>query len=240
MGGMLASLVIGYGLGPGLSAYAGDVLYVQVLDFVPLAQIVANPSGMLVTLTKHLLLNFGRVLAPIAVFMVLSLGGAWVRAKVRGEKLTVWPQNLGERRMIGGILLFCMFVILAGTQIIMPVRLGLVAYLGMVIMVAVLSRTWWQDLSAREMTLAGSGLAVVILAVIVVRGFLAWDFHERVGAVLDKIRETDVTEPFCVDMTQATQRLRTPANIFQQEETFVVRSTTSQVVYGKTVVYCAK
>lgn len=241
IGGMLCSMVIGYTLGPGVSGYASDPVYVVSYDYVTVAEVFSNFGGSVVRIVKHLVANFGRTLLPAILILGFGWCVAWGRAKLMKLKLEFLPESRGVRRMLIGILVFCMFCTLAGSQIIMPIRLCLPAYLGLTIVMVILFRHWWQQVKVgdRAMGWIGGVLVVMMLTVIGLRGFFAWDFHGRVGETFRAIRESE-EDNLCIDLDKSVQRFKTPFNIFQQEETFVARRESFNLIYGKEVWYCAK
>ncbi len=237
IGGMLTSMLIGYTLGPGVSGYAQDSVYTISYDYLAFGEIWQNFGGSALRIVKHLAVNFGRTLAPAAIILTMGLGVAWGQKKMAGKRLEVLPGDHRERRMMAAILIFCLFCTLAGTQITMPIRLCLPAYLGLTVVVWILFREWWKDLSGRSIAVTGGIMVVLMIVVIGVRGFFAWDFHERVGEILQEVKNAEADE-VCIDLSRATQRWQTPFSIFQQEETFVPRRTTARELYGKAVRYC--
>ncbi len=241
VGSMIYSMLIGYILGPGVSGYASDPVYTVSYDYVAVADIVTSLGGSVIRLVKHVIVNFGRTFVPALLFLALSWTIAWVYSKKTKMKLEFLPQEVGTRNLLMAILTFCGFCTLAGTQIIMPIRLCLPAYLGLVVVLLVLGVNWWKQLrpSQNALEFMGVGFAILIIVLISVRSFLAWDFHERVGDVLQTIEKSDESS-LCINLDEATQRRKTPFNIMQQEETFVERRTTEQIIYGKRVTYCPR
>lgn len=237
IGSMLISMAMGYVLGPGVSGYASDPIYVITYDYVAFGDILHNFGGSVVQIAKHIVINFGRTLLPIIVALVVSGGAALVRAKMFGKKLTLLPDSTGQKKLLAGLTIFSVFAVLAGSQIIMPVRLCLPAYLALCIVAVILARNWWQDVGGKGLVAIMSLMVVAMAATIVIRGFLAWDFHGRVGVAFDTIREAE-SETVCINPYEFQQRFETPFNMFQQETTFVLRRTTPNTIYDKTVVYC--
>lgn len=237
IGGMLASMAVGYILGPGVSGYATDPVYTVSYDYVALGDILQNFGGSVARIFKHIVVNFGRVLLPISVALVIGGSVVLIRAKVFGKKLSLLPKDAGQKKLLVGLIIFSVFATLAGSQIIMPIRLCLLAYLALSIATIILMKNWWQDLPHRSLIAVTSLLVILAVAVIGVRGVLAWDFHERVGVAFDTIREAE-EETVCINPAEFQQHFSTPFNIFQQEETFVLRRTTPAKIYDKNVVYC--
>lgn len=234
---MLVSMAVGYILGPGVSGYAADPVYTVSYDYVALSDIMSNFGGSVVRIIKHVATNFGRTLLPALIILAILWCIAWIRAGIIKSKVMVLPKDFGSRRMILAIMVFCIFAVLAGSQIVMPVRLCLPAYLGLTVITIVLAREWFDGVQIKGIVIAGATLCIGMLAVISLRTFFALDFHARAGEALDKI-ENSKAETVCIDIDESVQRFTTPFNIFQQEETFVPRRTTPIVIYGKNVIYC--
>ncbi len=236
---MLVSMATGYLLGPGVSGYAADPVYTVSYDYVAFGDTWQNFGGSVMRIVKHIAVNFGRTLLPALIIVAVLWCIAWIRAGITKSRVKVLPEKPEERRMILAIVIFAAFVVLAGSQIIMPVRLCLPAYLGLTVVIAVLARNWFDGIKIGGILAASTALCVGMLIVIGLRTFFALDFHARAGKALNKI-ENSRAETVCIDIDEATQRFKTPFNIFQQEETFVPRRTTPIVIYGKNVVHCEK
>ncbi len=239
IGGMLTSMVIGYVFGPGLSNYASDPMYVTVYDYVRFGDIFQNFGGSMVRILKHLVANFGRTWAPILVVLLSGLVGALVRARRLGRKLEIWPKNEGTKRLLAVLTVFSIFSVLAGSQIIMPVRLCLPAYLALMVVVIILLMTWWQGVGRIGSNLTAGVMITAAVAVIVIRAAFAWDFHERIGEALVMIRDAE-EETVCVNQEELQQRPKMPFGMLQQEETFVLRRENKYIIYGKNVIYCSR
>lgn len=239
IGGMLVSMMIGYVFGPGLSNYASDPMYVTVYDYVKFGDIFQNFGGSVVRILKHMVTNFARTLAPVVAVLVGGLVVALLRAKRMGKKLIILPEDKGQRNLLMILTVFAGFAVLAGSQIIMPVRLCLPAYLALMIATIILLRTWFCGLGSRGL---GAVTVLMILAAvmaIVIRTVFAWDFHERVGEALAMIRDAE-GDTVCVNQEELQQRPKMPFGMFQQEETFVLRQENNYIIYGKSVGYCSR
>ena len=234
---MLGSMAVGYLLGPGVSGYAADPVYTVSYDYVALGDIAQNFGSSIVRIMRHMVINFGRTLSPAILIGLLLYGIALVRSRLSGSKLQFLPKEAPERKHLLVIGTFCIFVVLAGSQIVMPVRLCLPAYIGLTIIVMVLARGWFAGARVSGLLTGGVLISAAMLTLIVVRGYLALDFHARAGRSLDRIKDAQ-TETVCIDINESIQRFTTPFNIFQQEETFVPRRTTPITIYGKDVTHC--
>lgn len=234
---MLFSLILGYVFGPGVSGYAKDPVYTVSYDYVAFSDLLGNFGSSLVRIFKHIVVNFGRTLLPIVIFLGLAMVLAFVQAKRQGRTLKIWPEGLGTRKLLAVLVIFGIFSVLAGSQIIMPIRLCLPAYLSFAVFTVIMVINLWQNLKAPNLVVIGSIFGLAMLSVVLIRGFFAWDFHQGVGAVLAEIRDSE-DSALCINLDDATQRFKTPFSIFQQEETFVERRTTPSLVFGKEVYYC--
>lgn len=239
IGGMLASMLIGYVFGPGLSNYASDPMYVTVYDYVKFGDIFQNFGGSAVRILKHVVTNFARTLAPVAAVLLGGLVLALVRAKRMGKKLTILPEDKGQRNLLAILAVFSGFAVLAGSQIIMPVRLCLPAYLALMVATIILLRFWFSGLGSRGLWVATVPMALLAVVAIAIRTVFAWDFHERVGEALRMIRDAE-EDTVCVNQEELQQRPKMPFGMFQQEETFVLRQENNYIIYGKSVGYCSR
>lgn len=236
IGGMLASLAIGYILGPGVSGYASDPMYATTYDYVTLSSVFQDFGGATVRIFRHMAMNFGRTLAPVVAVLAGGWILAWMRARLSKKNLRFLPEDTGTRRILASLLIFSGFVVLAGSQIIMPIRLCMPAYLALIIVVVILVRGWWGDLGERW-RLAGCGMMTgLALVAIVLRAGFAWSYHEQVRGVFDTIEHAE-GDTVLVDFDSVQQRPKMPLGMFQQEETFVRRQETTYEIYGKKIVY---
>lgn len=239
IGGMLVSMVIGYAFGPGLSNYASDPMYVTVYDYVKFGDIFQNFGGSVVRILKHVVMNFARTLAPVAAVLAGGLVVALVRAKRMGKKLTILPEDKKQRGLLAVLAVFSMFSVLAGSQIIMPVRLCLPAYLALMVATIMLLRGWFDGLGGRGIGVMTVLMLLAAMVAIAIRTVFAWDFHERVGEALKMIRDAE-EDVVCVNQEELQQRPKMPFGMFQQEETFVLRQENNYIIYGKSVGYCSR
>lgn len=239
IGGMLATVVISYVFGSGLSNYESDPMYMTVYDYVRLGDIFQNFGGSMVRIIKHIVSNFARTLIPVVAVLGGGLIAALVRAKRAGRKLELLPASKGQRNLLAVLVIFSLFAVLAGSQIIMPVRLCLPAYLALMVVTVILLMNWWQGLNERMLEKMAAPMILLAVAAIVIRTVFAWDFHERVGEALAMIRDSEESE-VCVNQEELQHRPKMPFGMFQQEETFVLRQENKYVIYGKDVVYCSR
>lgn len=239
IGGMLTSMLIGYVFGPGLSNYASDPMYVTVYDYVKFGDIFQNFGGSVVRILKHMITNFARTLAPVVAVLAGGLILALVRAKRMGKKLAILPKDKGQRNLLAVLVVFSGFAVLAGSQIIMPVRLCLPAYLALAVATIILLRVWFSGLGERGILMMTVLMVLAALAAIMIRTVFAWDFHERVGEALRMIRDAE-GDTVCVNQEELQQRPKMPFGMFQQEETFVLRQENNYIMYGKSVGYCSR
>lgn len=238
IGGMLVSMLIGYVLGPGVSGYASDPMYVNTYDYVAIGDIAQNFGGSVVRILKHMIVNFGRTLAPVLGVLLVGWILVYLKARLSGSKINLLPQDKGERWLLAGLVIFSGFAVLAGSQIIMPVRLCLPAYLALAIVTVILIRNWREQVADTRISDVVAVIMVILAAMaITVRTVFAWDYHARVGEALAMIRDAE-SDTVCINPNELQQRPKMPLSMFQQEETFVLRQKNGYKIYGKQIIYC--
>ena len=237
-GAMIAGMIFIYTFGPGVSGYLESPVYIETYDYVAISDIFHNFGASCTRLISHAIKNFARTFGP-AIFILITTGLlAWL---TQHKKVKTWhwlPKSADTRNVLLAILVFCVFSTLCGMQIIMPVRLCLPAYLGLVIAIVILEKFWWRKASlASSLALSGAMITATI-TVIVIRGFFSVTTYQRVGKALDYIKNSEQGN-LCIVDTEVVSPYHTPWKIFQQEETFVNRgASVPQTFYGKSVIFC--
>lgn len=237
VGGMIITLGIAYIFGPGVSSYANDPVYTEGCDYVAFGQIATDFWESLGRMLKHFAINMARTFGPIGVIVILMGGVAYFLAKMRHKTLKLWPQETGVQNLIIVLLVFAVIYLGISSQIIMPGRLYLPAYLGLVIIAGILFREWWLKMDLISNSLVGVVMAIAMLGMIGVRMYFALDYRAQIGPVLEKIR-TSETEIVCVNPEEIRMKRLLFVNLGQDEtlSEWIMPAT----VYGKTVVVCER
>ena len=71
--GVLIGVLCSNFLGPGVDFYTSNDIYVSAYDYVSVRDLIANPVRELWRICGHIVINFGRVILPLLIFMVVGL-----------------------------------------------------------------------------------------------------------------------------------------------------------------------
>ena len=237
--GMVLTLSIAYLFGPGVSSYAGNPVYTGTYDYVAFSDLGQNFFGSVVRLLKHFIINCGRTFGPILVIWLGLLGVAVLFSRLKRQTFRLLPTSANQRQLILVLLSFAIVYLGISSQIIMPVRLCLPAYLGLIVITGLFWQTWWQPLlkSSALQTTLGIVMSLAIFATILLRGYFALDYRTQAEAVFQKIQASEETV-VCVAYGEVVLR-EVPLLHFAQEETFadwVIEA--GLTVDGKTIQRC--
>ena len=139
--GILIGMAVAYIGGPGVSGYI-DGGYATEYDYVSLGEVMRQPMESAVKLTKHVVSNGVRVVAPmvvvLVVFAMMRIVRKWVWEKQ--DRLVWWPVEEKERRVLMVLVGFVVVHILVAMQLSAPLRILLPAYVAGVMAVMLLVR----------------------------------------------------------------------------------------------------
>lgn len=141
-----------------------------------------------------------------------------------------------ERRVIAICVVFAAVYLLCGSQIMLPVRLVLPAYLALTTVIGVLVNEWWIKSDLVENAALGVLMTVVMLAMVIIKADFALEYRGAVAEVLAEI-ETAPTEVVCIRPEIAKPRHLPIVNL-GQDETFAEWALPYMTVYGKEVKIC--
>lgn len=235
-GAMLVSILAGYIFGPGVSGYLESPVYIETYDYVAISEIFHNFMSACMKLVSHLIKNFARTFGLAAVVLLVSGLAVWLTQHKKSKTWHWLPEDTDTRNTLLILLAFSVFSTLCGTQIIMPVRLCLPAYLGLAIIIIILEKFWWQNAKVSSTFWLGGAMTLALVAVITARSFFAIATYQRISRALNNIKNSDQSS-YCVYAQEVQSPYITSWNIFQQEETFVNRGTPA-TLYDKTVIFC--
>lgn len=236
LGGMIITLAIAYIFGAGVSSYASNPVYTDTYDYVSLSAIFQNFGSALVKIMKHIAVNFGYSFG-LCSLMVLVLGGlAAVTSKIKGQKFQIWPRDQGKKRKIAACLVFAAIYLLCGSQIMLPVRLALPAYLALVIAVGILCKGWWLDSGLINCVAPGLFMIIVLFIMVVIKAWFARDYRMAMAEVFTMIEKTE-GETVCLS-PEFTKPKKLPFVNLGQDETFAEWALPYLKVYGKEIRYC--
>jgi len=231
--GILIGMAVAYIGGPGVSGYI-DGGYATEYDYVSLGEVMRQPMESAAKLTKHVVSNGVRVVAPMVVVLVVFAGMRVVRKWLwkKQDRLVWWPVEEKERRALMALVGFVVVHILVATQLSAPLRILLPAYVAGVMAVMLLVREWTRGWG---MEVVGAGMLVLVVGVVGARTVLVLEYHVKAGKVLEKIRESE-TSVVCVTREEVTSR--TLSGIYLGQEDMIADWTLPVKIYDKEVVWC--
>ena len=242
LAGMVITVAIAYVFGAGVSTYANNPVYTETYDYVAVNEIFTSFGSSLVRIAKHIAVNFGYCFGMVGAMAVILGGLAIVVAKITKKELKIWPKETASRRVIGANLGFAAVYLLCGSQITLPVRLALPAYLALVVALGVLVKGWWIEsgvLDEKVLEPMLSVLAVGLMVLIVVfKAEFAIEYRGPMRQAFETIRES-TDETVCLSPEIAKPK-KLPFVNLGQDETFGEWALPHMTVYRKKVEYCSQ
>lgn len=236
LAGMLVTVAVAYVFGAGVSTYANNPVYTETYDYVALGELLTSFGSSLVRVIKHIVVNFGYSFGLILGIATLLGGLAWVAAKVQGRKFRLLPKEAKERRLMAVCVVFAAVYLLAGSQIMLPVRLALPAYLALVIVLGVLVYHWWMRIELVENAALAVLMGIMMLALVIIKVDFALEYRVVAKQTLTMIEQAE-GETVCISSEMARPK-KLPVINLGQDETFAEWALPYMTVYGKKVEYC--
>lgn len=236
LAGMIITVAVAYIFGAGVSTYANNPVYTETYDYLAFSEIFANFGGSLVRVVKHIVVNFGYSFGLILGMAVILGGLAWVTSKVQGRKFQILPTSSSECGVVVGCVVFATIYLLCGSQIMLPVRLALPAYLALVVALGVLVHDWWIRSELTENVAIGVLMAVLMVAMVIIKADFALEYRAQMAQVLTAI-EAAPDEVVCISPEIARPK-KLPFINLGQDETFAEWALSYMTVYGKEVRVC--
>lgn len=236
LAGMVITVAVAYIFGAGVSTYANNPVYTETYDYLAFSEILTNFGGSLVRVVKHIVVNFGYSFGLILGMAVILGGLAWVTSKVQGRKFRILPTSSSECGVVVGCVVFATIYLLCGSQIMLPVRLALPAYLALVVALGVLVYDWWIRSELTENVAIGVLMAVLMVAMVIIKADFALEYRAQMAQVLTAI-EAAPDEVVCISPEIARPK-KLPFINLGQDETFAEWALLYMTVYGKEVRVC--
>lgn len=234
--GMIVTVAVAYIFGAGVSTYANNPVYTETYDYLAFGEIFANLGGSIVRIIKHVAVNFGYSFGLVGMMAVILGGLSWMVCKIRGRKFIILPREKTERRVIAVCVVFAAVYLLCGSQIMLPVRLALPAYLALTAALGVLVNSWWIKSDLVENAALGVLMIVVMLAMVIIKADFALEYRAEMAEILAEI-ETAPMEVVCIS-TEIAKPRHLPIVNLGQDETFAEWALPYMTVYGKEVKIC--
>lgn len=236
LAGTLATVAVAYIFGAGVSTYANNPVYTETYDYVALGEILTDFANSLVRIVKHMVVNFGYSFGLVGAMSVVLGGLAWMVSKIQKQKFQILPTSSAERRVLAGCLVFAAVYLLAGSQIMLPVRLALPAYLALTVALGVLVYHWWVKSELVGSVALGVLMAVMMLAMVIIKADFALEYRVAAGQTLTVIEKAE-DEVVCISPEIAKPK-KLPFINLGQDETFAGWALPYLTIYGKRVEYC--
>lgn len=236
LAGMLVTVAVAYIFGAGVSTYANNPVYTETYDYVALGEVFTNFGNSLVRIIKHMVVNFGYSFGLVLGMAVLLGGLAGMVAKIQGRKFQLLPEEAKERQLMAVCVVFAAVYLLAGSQIMLPVRLALPAYLALVVVLGILVYNWWVRTELVENAALAVLMGMIMLAVVIIKVDFALEYRVVAGQTLTLIEKAE-GETVCISPEIAKPK-KLPVINLGQDETFAEWALPYMTVYGKKVEYC--
>ena len=236
IGGMLITVAVAYIFGAGVSSYANNAVYTETYDYLSFGEIFQSFGSSLIRIIKHIAVNFGYSFGLCGLMAMLAGGLAWIVSKIKSQKFRILPQDKTARQIIVLCVVFAAVYLLCGTQIMLPVRLALPAYLALTVVLGVLCKSWWLDSGLVSGLIPGAIMIVLVAIMVIVKAKFALDYRVTVRQILTII-EKSPESAVCISSEIAKPK-KLPFVNLGQDETFAEWALPYMTVYGHQVDYC--
>lgn len=226
--GTIVGICVSNFAGPGLDFYTSNGAYVDTYDYVSVAGFFGAPLDGMVRLLKHLAMNFGRVLAPIAICLAAALICIRDARQVLTKKF--WREMSKKRKkVLVACVMFAVIAILGASQVNAPLRILLPGYIASVMVMLIMIEPCVKS------KFVGWGIALAVGTVVIVKIGLTAEYHQRVNEVFDEIRRNDA-DMICIDRGRVHAK-NFPV-VYLGQEDILAEWAMPEVVYNKTVKFC--
>ena len=226
--GVIVGICVSNFAGPGLDFYTSNEAYVDTYDYVSVAGLLEAPLSGMIRILKHLATNFGRVLAPIAICLVMTL--IFVRDARQILTRKFWREMRRKRKkVLVACMVFAVIAMLGAAQVNAPLRILLPAYLAGVMAMLIMIEPCVKSI------FVGWGIALAVAVIAIVKIGLTAEYHQRANEVFDEIRRNDV-DMLCIDREKV--RAKNFPVVYLGQEDMLAEWAMPEVVYDKTVKFC--
>ncbi len=239
LGAMLVTVAVAYIFGAGVSTYANNPVYTETYDYLAFGDILGSLGSSVIRIIKHVIVNFGVVFGPVllaaAIFGIIAL----IISRLRGQEFSLIPSERSVRRAVAVAVLFAAIYLLCGSQIILPVRLGLPAYLALLVALGIICKHWFFDqkiLSVAGLKLVGAGFTILMLGLVGVKATFALAYRAEMAEIFEMIDNSDGSV-VCLSREIPKPKSLPLVNL-GQDETFAEWALPYLEVKGKKIVYC--
>lgn len=232
--GVLIGVTIQYALGPGVTSYInGD--YSTTYDYISIGRIFSEPLTSTVSLAKHIIINYGRVLSPLLLVFVVCFTIYLIARKIKQQRPIIRPTNKQDNAILSAGSLFTVVHIAIASQIEFPLRIILPAYIVGVICLAVLLRSMLNQLSKHVKSTFTFAMLLLSIVVVVARFILAISYSQKILPVLEFIKNSS-EQSLCISRESINST--TIPLVYLGQESILADWAMPETIYGKTITFC--
>lgn len=228
MAGVIIGICVSNFTGPGLDFYTSNGAYVDTYDYVSVTGFFEAPLDGAVRIMKHLAVNFGRVLAPVIICFVMVLICVRDTRRILTKKYW-WKMSKKRKKVLVACAMFAVIAILGASQVNAPLRILLPGYIASAIAMLIMVEPCVKS------KIVGWGIALAVVAIVVLKIGLMVEYHQRASEVFDEIRKSDV-DTICIDREKV--RAKNLPVVYLGQEDMLAEWAMPEIVYNKTVKFC--
>ncbi len=215
-------------LGPSLDFYTSNDIYISAYDYISVSGFLADPLNGFATVMKHEVSNFGRVILPLIIFVIIGLVSS--RKSWELFKKKTWQKMDSKKKRIlalGGV--FMAVNILGASQVNAPIRILLPAYVVGVMTVAMIFEPYV------KVKVFGWAVGIIALGLVAAKIGLTINYHGKMSEVLEEIRQSD-QDTMCVE--QVNIKAYNFPVVYLGQEDMLADWAMPENIYGKKIEFC--
>lgn len=226
--GVIVGVLCSNYLGPSLDFYTSNDIYTSTYDYVSVAGFFADPLSGFVTVMKHEVFNFGRVILPLIIFVIVGLAsshGSWELF----NKKTWQKMDKKKKRTLFLSGIFMIINILGASQVNAPIRILLPAYVVGVMMVIMIFEPYVKA------KVFGWTVGIIALVLMAVKIGLTFNYHGKMSEVLEGIRQSN-QRAVCIEQ-EDIKAYNFPV-VYLGQEDMLADWAMPENIYGKKIEFC--
>jgi len=232
--GTLVGISIQYLLGPGVTSYInGD--YSITYDYVSIGKIFSEPFASIVSLAKHVIINYGRVLLPLLLVFTVCFAVYIIARKSKQPKPAIRPTSKQDDAALRVGILFMTIHIAIASQIEFPLRIVIPAYVVGVACLTIVLKNMLSQLNKRIKTTFTCAVLLASIAIVTTRFVLAISYSQKIQPVLDYIKSYP---QYTLCIPKESIASPTIPAIYLGQEPILADWAMPETIYGKTITFC--
>lgn len=229
--GTIIGIFISFFVGPGVSTYVNGE-YSEAYDYISFSEIFQNPKTSIARILKHEIINFGRVLWPLALILIVIFAIYFIYKK-RG-KATKLHFTEYQIRTIEISTIYMIAYTLTMSQIFFPYRLALPAYVGGMIATITICIV---VLNSFKKTPKIISIPTILCSacIMLAHATLEINYSLSMRQLLTTIKNSEESS-VCVDKDSA--KTLTSPHIYMTQEDMLIEQILPITIYDKEVTFC--